>query len=399
MDEKVRFIGAVLGAQESMSELCERFGVSRKTGYKWLLRYEERGAQGLHELSRAPHRVPWAVSTAQAEAIVAVRAAHPSWGPKKLRARLAHHAPEQNWPAPSTIGELLRRQGLTRARKRRRRAVPNPGPLSAALAANDVWCIDFKGWFRTADGARCDPLTVSDGFSRYLLCAQALARPDYAHCREQLERVFREYGLPRIIRSDNGAPFASMGAGGLSRLGVWWVKLGIIPERIEAGKPEQNGRHERMHKTLKAETVAPAALNLEQQQARFDRFRAEFNHERPHEALGQRPPATHYAASPRAYPARLEDPHYPADYVVRRVRSKGEIKWENELIFVSEPLIGQTVGIRETENGDGELWFGPVLLGIIDALALKLVKSSPQGRGGRPSSRSSHKKVLPILPD
>lgn len=401
MDEKVRFVAAVLAEEQSMTELCESFGVSRKTGYKWLLRYREHGPQGLHALSRAPHRVPWAIAQAQAGAILGVRRAHPSWGPKKLRAKLIEGASEQAWPAASTIGELLRRKGLTQARKGRRHAVANPGPLTVAASANDLWCIDFKGWFLTADRTRCDPLTVSDAFSRYLLCAQVLARPDYAGCRAQLERVFCEYGLPRMMRSDNGAPFASLGAGGLSRLGVWWVKLGITPERIEPGKPEQNGRHERMHKTLKAETASPPAANLAQQQQRFDRFRHEFNHERPHEALGQTAPDQHYSPSPRRYPARLEDPVYPSDYQVRRVRSNGEIKWAGERIFLSMPLIGEVVGLKQTEHGDAELYFGPVPLAIIDGVTLKLKRSSPKRQGGQPSSPSSPlcQKVLPMLPD
>ncbi len=382
MDERMRFISAVLAGEENMSALCEEFGVSRKTGYKWLGRYREFGPAGLEERSRAPGRAPWAISQAQREAILGVRRTHPSWGPKKLRAKLGQRAPEQPWPAPSTIGELLRREGLTLARKPRRAAVPNPGPLTVALRSNDVWAIDFKGWFRTGDGARCDPLTVSDGFSRYLLCAQALERPDYANCRTQLERVFREYGLPRALRSDNGAPFASLGAGGLSRLGVWWVKLGITPERIEPGRPQQNGRHERMHKTLKAETASPPAANRAQQQRRFDRFRAEFNHERPHEALGQAVPAQHYAPSPRRYPARLEDPAYPAGFEPRRVRSNGEAKWQGELIFIGEALIGEVIGLHENGEGDAAVYFGPVQLGTIDGVTLKFepcARGCPQG--------------------
>jgi putative transposase len=402
MDEKMRLVEAVLADEESMTELCAEFGVSRKTGYKWLKRYAEAGPAGLRDGSHAPQVVPWAISQAQREAILGVRQAHPSWGPKKLRVKLELRAPEQRWPAPSTIGDLLRRAGLSRARRQRRRSVPNPGALRVAVSANEVWCIDFKGWFRTGDGARCDPLTVSDAFSRYLLCSRVVSAPGYSACRSALERVFREYGLPRVIRSDNGAPFASLGAGGLSRLGVWWVKLGILPERIAPGRPEQNGRHERMHKTLKAETAAPPAANLGQQQQRFDRFRQEYNHERPHEALGQTTPAQHYAASLRRYPARLEDPVYPPDYQLRRVRSNGEIKWEGEKLFLSMPLIGELVGARETDNGDVELYFGPVPLGIIDALTLKLIRSPQQPRGGQPSSRSTPQKcekVLPILPD
>ncbi len=402
MDEKVRFVAAVLAEEQSMTELCESFGISRKTGYKWLQRYRSDGGEGLHDRSRAPHRVPWAIGEAQAHAILELRCAHPSWGPKKLRAKLIHRTPAQAWPAASTIGELLRRRGLTAARKRRRHAVPNPSPLVTAAMANDLWCIDFKGWFRTGDQVRCDPLTVTDYFSRYLLCTQALAHPDYPGCRTQLEVVFREFGLPRAIRSDNGAPFASLGAGGLSRLAVWWVKLGIVPERIEPGEPQQNGRHERMHKTLKAETASPPAANLAEQQLRFDRFRHEFNHERPHEALAQSVPDQYYRGSPRAYPARLEDPAYPSDYQVRRVRSNGEIKWAGDKIFVSMPLIGEIVGIKLNEDGDGELYFGPLPLAIIDHATHKLKTISAEQRGGQPSSRSTPfipENMLPMLPD
>jgi putative transposase len=377
MDEKLRFIGALLAQEENMTEVCERFGISRKTGYKLRRRYQAEGVAGLVERSRAPQVVPWAISQAQAEAIMGVRREHPSWGPRKLRARLQQRAPEQGWPAPSTIGELLRRQGLSQPRKRRRRSTPGPSRLRTAVAANEVWSIDFKGWFRTGDGARCDPLTVSDAYSRYLLCAQSVARPDYANCRSELERVFKEYGLPCAIRSDNGTPFASLGVGAVSRLSVWWIKLGIIPERIEPGKPQQNGRHERMHRTLKAECARPPAQSLAAQQRRFDQFRTEFNQQRPHQALGQTPPAQHYACSPRNYPKRLEDPCYPADYQLRRVRSNGVIKWQGELVFIGAALIGEVVGLRENQQGDSELFFGPVPLGVIDAVTLKLVKVLP----------------------
>ncbi len=406
MDEKMGFIGALLAQEENMTELCERFGVSRKTGYKLRSRYLAQGAAGIAQRSRAPHVIGWAMSEAQARAIVGVRREHPSWGPKKLRANLQQRAPEQSWPAPSTIGELLRRQGLSQPRKRRRRASPSTSPLRTAVTANDLWSIDFKGWFRTGDGARCDPLTVSDAFSRYLLCVQLVARPDYANCRSELERVFREYGLPRAIRSDNGAPFASVGAAGLSRLSVWWVKLGITPERIEPGQPQQNGRHERMHRTLKAQCASPPAATLEAQQRRFDAFRAEFNHQRPHEALGQTPPAQHYTPSARAYPTRLDDPHYPAGFELRRVRSNGEIKWQGELVFIGEALIGEVIGLMETDDGDAGVFFGPVPLGIIDGVSLKLMRvvltsSSRERRGGPPPSLSSPPncdKVLPMLP-
>jgi transposase InsO family protein len=378
MEERMRFMVALLAEEESMAELCEQFGISRKTGYKLYRRYQQQGAEGLKDRSRAPQVTPWAISQAQAEAIVAVRREHPSWGPKKLRAKLGQRAPQQRWPARSTIGELLRREGLSQARKRRRRALPsNPGGLRAAVAPNEVWCIDFKGWFRTGDGARCDPLTVTDAFSRYLLCSQVVSAPDTESCRSELERVFREYGLPWVLRSDNGAPFASLGVGGLSRLSVWWVKLGILPERIEPGKPQQNGRHERMHGTLKPETAHPPAANLKAQQRRFDHFRAEFNHERPHEALGQTPPAQHYTRSPRSYPQRLEDPAYPTGYQLRRVRSNGEIKWRNELVLIGKALTNEIIGLRENDDGNAEVYFGPVALGVIDEVSLKLHRGVP----------------------
>jgi putative transposase len=406
MEERLRFIAARVSGDESMTELCERFGVSRKTGYKLWRRYLARGPAGLEDDSRAPHRVPWAITEAQAQAIVGLRRAHPSWGPKKLRATLMRRAPEQSWPALSTIGELLRRRGLSMARRRRRRATPSELPLSVASSANDVWAIDFKGWFRTGDGARCDPLTVTDQFSRYLLCARVVSAPTAAGCRPELERLFRAYGLPRVIRSDNGPPFASLGAGGLSRLAVWWIKLGIIPERIEPGQPQQNGRHERMHATLKAETARPPAASLAAQQLRFDRFRAEFNHERPHEALGQNPPAQFYTASSRRYPRRLEDPVYPAAYQLRRVRSNGEIKWHGALVFIGQALTGEIIGLREIDDARAAVYFGPLPLGIIDEVSGKLIhphrrRGDRERRRGQPPSHSSPsqcEKVLPMLP-
>jgi putative transposase len=414
MDEKVRLIAALMAKEESATVVCEQLGISRKTAYKWLLRYRQHDAAGLRERSHAPQVVPWAISEAQAQAIMGVRREHPSWGPKKLRAKLEQRAPGQSWPAPSTIGELLRREGLTHPRKRRRCASPYASCLHPAVAPNDIWGIDYKGWFISGDGARCLPLTLSDGYSRYLLCAKLVERTDYAECRRELKRVFREYGLPRAIRSDNGAPFASVGAGGLSRLSVWWVKLGITPERIEPGKPAQNGRHERMHKTLKAECASPPAANRTAQQRRLDEFRDEFNHQRPHEALGQTAPAAHYAPSPRSYPSRLEDPAYPDDYQLRRVRSRGEIKWQGELVYISEALINEVIGLVETDDGDAKVCFGPMKLGLLDGVSLKLLRpdqapSSTVGREGHPPRAppsqtrkkchpSCRSKVLPIIP-
>jgi len=362
LDATIGFVSACLEGEETMTALCQAFGISRQWGYELMRRYRTEGAAGLEPRSRAPHRPARAMPTGIADAIIALRCGHPSWGPKKLRAILARRMPETAWPAPSSMGDLLRREGLVRSRRRRRGPIPLSRPFAPVGAPNDLWCIDFKGWFRTGDGTRCDPLTVTDAFSRYLLCTRLVARPDYTNCRSELERVFREYGLPGAIRSDNGTPFASVGAGGLSRLSVWWVKLGIAPERIAPGQPQQNGRHERMHGTLKAETAKPPAATTAAQQGRFDRFRDEFNHQRPHEALGQTPPAQHYQPSARSYPAQPEDPAYPAEYELRRVRSNGEIKWQGELVFIGEALINEVIGMLETDDGDAAVYFGPVPL-------------------------------------
>jgi transposase InsO family protein len=383
MDAKVELIAAKRRGEESMAALCRRLKISRQCGYELWRRYQAEGIAGLEERSRAPRVVPWAITQAQAEAIVQLRDRHPSWGPKKLRAKLCQVAPAQQWPVHSTIGDLLKREGRIKPRTPRRKAVPTPpSALVAAVGPNVVWCIDFKGWWRTGDGRRCDPLTVRDGFSRFLLCAAIVERPDHDSCRATLERVFRKYGLPEVMRSDNGAPFASLGAGGLSRLAVWWVKLGILPERIQPAHPQQNGRHERMHRTLKAECAAVPAATRTAQQRRLDEFRTEFNQERPHEALGQTVPALHYQSSPRRYPAQLEDPSYPAGYELRRVRTNGEIKWQNELVFIGQALCGEVIGLFENHQGDGEVYFGPVPLGTIDAVALRLRRPEQTSKKG-----------------
>jgi transposase InsO family protein len=355
-----------LAGDRSKAEICRRYGVSRKTGYKFAGRYELEGPAGLFDRSRAPHVHPNAVGEDEEAMVLALRAEHPSWGPKKIKARLEAVHRHRAWPAASTIGAILSRHGLVARRKQRRRAAPSVSPLYPADEANQVWGIDFKGWFRTSDGSRCDPLSISDLASRYVIRLQAVTRPDGEHVWPVVEAAFIEFGVPERMRSDNGPPFASTGAGGLSRLSVKLIKAGVMPERIEPGKPQQNGRHERLHRTLKAETARPPAANLRAQQRRFDDFRRTFNEERPHEALGQETPASHFAPSERSYSCRLKEPEYPDGHDIRRVRQNGEIKWKGELIFLSEALAGEPVGIAEADEGRFSVNFGPVYLGFLD---------------------------------
>jgi putative transposase len=381
-EEKLRFIAEYLKGELPMTVLCESFGVSRDTGYGLVRRFEAEGAAGLQPRSRAPHRVANKTPDEIASAIVAVRRERPFWGPKKLRVVLQEREPGICWPAASTMSEILRREGLSEPRRRRRTAVPMTRPFAPVEAPNDLWCIDFKGWFRTRDSRRCDPLTVTDADSRYLLVCQVVP-PTAEGVAPVVERAMREHGLPRAIRSDNGAPFASTGAGGLSRLSVQWVKLGIHLERIVPGAPQQNGRHERMHETLKQETARVPAADAVAQQARFEAFRHDFNHHRPHEALGQARPASRYRPSPRPYPERIEEPWYDPDHALRRVRPTGEIKWGGDFVFISEALAGEPVGIAETERGDWLVRFADVELGIIDRKTRKLRRFAPARPGRR----------------
>jgi len=365
MDQRVAFIADWLRDEWNMRELAERYQISRKTGYKWVERYDADPAHGLADRSRAPHVHGRAMSETSRQGVLALRRAHPRWGPKKLRAILTARTSRGGWPAASTIGDLLRREGLSQPRRRARYVIPLTTPLAAATAPNEVWTTDFKGWFRTTDGTRCDPLTVADACSRFVLCCR-IVPPSERGVRPWFERTFREYGLPRAMRSDNGSPFATTGAARLSHLAVWWLKLGIQLDRIDPGHPEQNGRHERFHLTLQQDTTTPPAATARQQQRRFDRMRREFNIERPHEALGQQPPARVYVASPRPYPDRLEDPWYDATHQVRRVKETGQIRWQGDLIFVSEAVRGELIGLAETERGDWTARFMHLELGRID---------------------------------
>jgi transposase InsO family protein len=371
MDERVGFIAHHASRSWTLTELCEHYGISRKTGYKWLGRYREGGVAGLAERSSAPLVHGRGTPEAVAEAIVGLRLERPNWGPRKIVARLAAQRPEIAWPAASTAGEILKRAGLVCSRRLKRRAPPRQNGLTVPLAANHVWGVDHKGWIRLGDGKRAEPLTVTDAFSRYLVCVSATASTSQDEARPIFERAFCEHGLPEVIRSDNGAPFASTGVTGLTGLSAWWIKLGIRHERIDPGRPQQNGRHERFHLTL-LEAMRPPPANRAEQIERFAAFARDYNEERPHEALGQKPPAHFYQRSPRAMPDRLPEPDYPAEAAVRKVRSNGEIKWQGELFHICSALAGEAVAVEETEAGAWQVRFFDVPIGVIDARNRKL---------------------------
>lgn len=399
MDERIRFISEVLEGDCSMTDLCEVYNISRRIGYKWLCRYMAKGAAGLHDLSRAPHHHPQAIDEKVRSAILSVKQRYPNWGPAKIDYKLRREHPKwSHYPAISTIGLLLKKEGLVRSRKRRRHASPTQPPLTSGMLPNDVWTVDFKGHFTTGDGQRCNPLTVNDHKSRYLLCCRHLDKMSYGGVKMQFERVFREFGLPLVIRSDNGTPFSSRGICGISRLSVWWMRLGIHPERIEPARPDQNGRHERMHLTLKQYTAAPPAATLRLQQKRFDVFVDEYNNERPHEAIGMQPPALLYVGSERKFPSRLPQVEYNSKMQVRKVALRGQIFIGGRELFLSECLIGEYVGLEQIDDDKSRLWYCNHELGEFDHKRWRIepAKQYPLFAGVNPCHALNSTKVLPM---
>jgi putative transposase len=372
LDERLQFVGEYLKAQREMIELCLDFGISRKTGYKWLSRYKSDGPQGLHDRSRAPHRHPQAISDEVAQLLLAARRAHPNWGPRKLLALLKHQQPRLGLPAASTVGDLLKRYGVSEPRRRVRRVMPFTRPFASCVRPNDVWCADFKGHFRTGDRYLCYPLTVTDAYSRFILRCQGMTRPTGQGVWPYFEQAFREFGLPKAIRSDNGSPFATRGPHGFSRLSIWWLKLGITHERIKPGHPEQNGRHERMHRTLKQETAKPPRANLRSQQHAFDAFVEEFNYQRPHEAIDQRTPSHLFRPSRRPFPEHAPDFEYSSTQQVRKVMDGGRIRWKRQLVYVGDQFSGEHVGLNQATENAWEVWLGPARLGVVDHTHPKL---------------------------
>jgi len=374
MEEKLRFVLEYERREHSMTELCQRYQVARETGYVWLRRFRQTGIAGLVERSRAALRHPNQTAAVVEQAVLELRQAHMTWGPRKLKRILERDQPGHCWPAASSIGALLRREGLVVARKKRTHTPPYSAPLAHAQEANRVWCADFKGWFRTADGARIDPLTISDAHSRYLLRCQTIEKTDTARVQAVFEAAFREYGLPQAIRTDNGAPFASRAPGGLSRLAMWWIKLGIVPERIAAGHPEQNGRHERLHRTLQQDAAQPPAANRREQQRVLDRFRQEYNEVRPHEALEMRTPSEVYQPSPRNFPEPVPELQYPSGMEVRRVKHHGQFRWNQQEVFLSEVLWGEPVGLLPIDGRHFTIYFGPYAIAQFDSRTLRVAR-------------------------
>lgn len=369
MSERLRFVTALRKHKSTFTSLCAAFGVAPKTGYKWLHQFEAAGPDGLRDRSRRPKGNSRSIAAPVSERLVQLRLEHRTWGPRKLVAWLEANEPGWELPAPSTVGELLRRNGLVGPRKRNRRARPGTHPLLHADRPNAVWAMDFKGWFRLGDGSRCDPLTVTDAFSRYLLCCRAgtaVGNTVSSGVWADLVRAFREYGMPTAMRFDNGQPWAApKGELGITKLSVKILKVGIAIERIDPGKPYQNGRHERFHLTLKEETTRPPHQDMRAQQRRFDAFRREYNNERPHEALGQRPPGAVYVASRRRFPERIPEPEYPRWYEVLEPRRGGRLVFRGANYFISGALEHERVGFVEVEEGCFEVYFCQQLLGRI----------------------------------
>ena len=386
MEERLAFIRELASELFTMSELAVHYGISRKTAYKWVERYIAGGVAGLCDRSRRPHTSPLATDPEVVAALVAQRRRHPHWGAKKLLGVLRGREPQRAWPARSTVAALLKRQGLVvpRRRRPRLRAAPTTA-LTSPPCPNEVWTTDFKGEFRTGDGVYCYPLTVRDGFSRLVVRCDGLLDRATLATRRRFERAFAEYGLPERIRSDNGGPFASAGLGGLSELSVWWMRLGIIPERIAAGHPEQNGSHEHFHGVLKAHTARPPAPNRWAQQQRFRRFVREYNEERPHEALGDQPPALWYQRSPRALPRRLPPLEYPSHLEVRRVSDTGKVSWAGTPLFISTALATEDVAFEEVDDGLWTVYFASVALARFDERR-RIVQPLASPSGGRSAS-------------
>lgn len=367
----------------TMTELCAQYRLSRKTGYKWIERYVTSGPQGLHDQSRRPHELARAFDPSLVRTFTRLRRKHPRWGATKLiELAVGEGYARDALPARSTVNDWLTAHGLTAIRRRRQRPpLRATSPFAPVTDPNDVWTVDFKGEFRTRDHVYCYPLTLRDALSRYSLRCDALTERTHEATQRRFARAFARYGLPWRIRSDNGGPFASPALAGLSRLSIWWMRLGITPERIAPGHPEQNGSHEQFHAVLKAATTRPPAVHAAAQQRRFNRFCREYNEVRPHEALHNRVPASRYQGSPRTLPARLPPVEYDGHLEVRRVASNGSVSWRNSFVFVATPLAGEDVGFEEVDDGVWTVWFSTTALARYYERTRTLQPIAPVTRG------------------
>jgi putative transposase len=375
LDLRTGMIDQWLSREYNVTELSESYGVSRKTVYKWINRYLRQGKAGLAALPREPYHHPNVTPEETVEAIMDMKKRRMRWGPRKVIAKLRNDYPDTRWPADSTVHDILKRHGLVRPRKYRHRTPAYTEPFLGCDRPNRVWSADYKGQFRMGNGRLCYPLTTTDNHSRYILGCWGLTRPTFEQTQPCFEWMFRNSGLPEAIRTDNGIPFASIGLGGLSRLSVWFIKLGIRAERIEVGHPEQNGRHERMHRTLKEATATPPKMNIHEQQKAFNRFMVEYNEERPHEALSQRPPASIYRPSSKPYPAKLPEVEYDQNATVRYVHTNGCIKWKGDLFFLSETLIGEYVALKQIDTHLWEVRFSFHQLGFLSEEKGKIIST------------------------
>jgi transposase InsO family protein len=380
VEKRRDFLADFVSGDWSMSELCRMYGISRPTGYAVLQRYAASGMEGLEERSHAPARHPNQTPAEIEQLVLQLRREHPLWGPRPLKKVLENRNPQLAIPAASTIGAIVEREGLTRHRPRRRRVEPYQQPFAAVEQPNDEWACDFKGWMRTTDGERIDPLTITDSMSRYLLRCQAVAKTDTGRVQAIFEAAFREYGMPRAVRSDNGPPFASCALAGLSRLSVWWIKLGILPQRIQAGHPEQNGRHERMHRTLKEATASPPQANRRAQQRAFDQFRQEYNEVRPHQALAMETPQSVYRSSPRPFPGRVPEPEYDTAMKVRRVFKHGQFFFNHHDVFLSKVLEGERIGLLPIDDRYQRIYLAWYPIARLDTQTLRVEKLREEDR-------------------
>lgn len=375
--QRLDFIRACLAGTHSVASLCRQFGISRKTGYKWLERFDPGDLRSLENLSRARLTSSCVIPPDLAQLLISLRRAHPDWGPKKLRHWLINTGHPGHVPAASTIGSLLAHEGLVTPRKVRRRTPGNAAGLTDICRVNQVWSADFKGWFRLRDRSLCRPFTLTDNLSRYLLACEAGTRETGAFVRQNLERAFREYGLPDVIRTDNGHPFAGTGIAGLSRLNVWLIKLGILPERIRKGHPEENGRHERMHRSLKGALACGNIFTTQaEQQAWFDAYRREFNAERPHEAHGGKTPSSVWTPSARGWDGEVPEVKYPEGSRLLRVQAKGGIKLD-EWMFLSEALRGEYVRLVEVDDGVDVILFDRLILAYYERAEKRIIRVDP----------------------